>query len=73
MDRRTRLCCRRIFVAVVSFIVTLAALIAIPYLHEIETCLTAAMVITGAYGWFAAVVWANVMKPLLDRDKRLGR
>lgn len=62
-----------VIVFCISFCVMLAALIQIPRLHDYETCLSAAIIITGAYAWFAAVVWANVMKPLLDRDKRLGR
>lgn len=61
MTRQTRLFLRRFFVGFMSFVFTLAALIAVPYLHEIETCLPAAVVITTAYGWFALVIWANLV------------
>lgn len=67
MDRKTRLYCRRFFVGVVSFVAMLAALIAIPYLHEFETCLEAAIVITLAYAWFAGVIWANVVLPMIKK------
>ncbi len=58
------------FVAVVSFAVTLAALLQIPRLADYETCVSAAFIITGAYAWFGVVLWANLIHPLLMRDKR---
>ena len=64
MSKKTKLFCRRFFVGLMSFVAMLSALIAIPYLHEIETCVTAALVITGAYSWFIAVVWANIVLPM---------
>ena len=67
MDRKTRLYCRRFFVGVVSFVAMLAALIAIPYLHEFDTCLRAALVITVSYAWFAVVLWANVVLPMTKK------
>ncbi len=57
------------FVAIVSFCVTLAALLQIPRLQDVETCLTAALVITGAYAWFIGVIWANLVLPMMDHEK----
>lgn len=56
-----------VFVAVVSFIVTLAALLQIPRLADYETCVSAAFIITGAYAWFAGVLWANVVLPMIKK------
>jgi hypothetical protein len=56
-------------VAIVSFCVTLAALLQIPRLQDVETCLTAALVITGAYAWFIGVIWANLVLPMMDHEK----
>lgn len=57
------------FVGIVSFIVTLAALLQIPRLQDVETCLSAALIITGAYAWFIVVIWANLVLPMMDHDK----
>lgn len=69
MTKHTRLVCRRIFVASVSFFAMLSALISIPYLKDIETCLQAALTITGAYAWFAGVLYANIVLPMTQHDK----
>ena len=53
-----------VFVFIVSFIVTLLALISIPKLQDPATCLEAALMITGAYAWFGGVIWANLVLPL---------
>ena len=51
----------------ISFIVMLLALIQIPRLQDIETCVSAAFIITLAYGWFCGVIWANVVLPMMHK------
>lgn len=53
-----------IIVFLISFVVMLAALIQIPRLQNYETCLSAAIIITGAWAWFAGIIWANVVLPM---------
>lgn len=53
-------------VFVISFAVMLAALCQIPRLADINTCVQAAFIITGAYTWFAGILWANVVMPMLE-------
>ena len=53
-----------IVIFVISFCVTLLALIQIPRLHDYETCLSAAIIITGAWAWFAGIIWANIVMPM---------
>lgn len=53
-----------IIVFLISFVVMLAALIQIPRLQDIETCVSAAFIITGAYAWFAGILWANLILPM---------
>lgn len=55
---------RCVVVFIISFVVMLLALIQIPRLQDIETCVSAAFIITGAYAWFAGVLWANLILPL---------
>lgn len=58
----------RIFViGMISFFVMLAALCNIPRLQDVETCVSAALIITGAYAWFACVLWANVVYPMIKK------
>lgn len=52
-----------------SFVIMLAALISIPGLHEIETCVRSAIIITAAYAWFTCVLWANVILPLIEKGE----
>lgn len=56
-----------IVVFLISFVVMLAALIQIPRLQSIETCLSAAFIITGAWAWFMGVFWANVVLPMIEK------
>ena len=51
-------------IGLVSFAVMLAALCNVPALSQPETCIRAAFVITGAYAWFAGILWANVVMPM---------
>lgn len=53
-----------IIMFILSFIIMLVALIQIPRLQDIETCVSAAFIITGAYAWFAGILWANLILPL---------
>lgn len=53
-----------IIMFILSFIIMLIALIQIPRLQDIETCVSAAFIITGAYAWFAGILWANLILPL---------
>jgi len=55
---------RCVVVFIISFVVMLLALIQIPRLQDIETCVSAAFIITSAYAWFAGVLWANLILPL---------
>lgn len=52
---------------VLSFCITLLALMQIPRLQDYETCLSAAIIITGAYAWFAALIWMNVVVPMIKK------
>lgn len=54
-------------VFVISFAVMLAALCQIPRLADYETCISAAFIITGAYAWFAGILWANVVLPMTKK------
>ena len=56
-----------IIVFCISFCVMLAALIQIPRLQELDTCLSAAFIITGAWAWFMGVFWANVVLPMIEK------
>ena len=56
-----------IIVFLISFVVMLAALIQIPRLQELDTCLSAALIITGAWAWFMGVFWANVVLPMIEK------
>lgn len=56
-----------IIVFLISFVVMLAALIQIPRLQSIETCLSAAFIITGAWAWFMGVFWVNVVLPMIEK------
>ncbi len=56
-----------IVMAVLSFCITLLALMQIPRLQDYETCLSASIIITLAYAWFGGVIWANVVLPLSKR------
>lgn len=56
-----------VMVFAISFAVMLAALLNIPALSDPETCVRAALVITGAYAWFAGVLWANVVLPMMKK------
>lgn len=53
-----------IVVGVLSFCITLLALLQIPRLQDYETCLSAAIIITGAYAWFVGIIWANIVLPM---------
>lgn len=53
-----------IIMFILSFIIMLIALIQIPRLQDIETCVSAAFIITGAYAWFAGILWANLILPM---------
>jgi len=53
-----------IIMFILSFIIMLVALIQIPRLQDIETCVSAAFIITGAYAWFAGILWANLILPM---------
>lgn len=53
-----------VIVFLISFIVMLLALIQIPRLQDYETCLSAAVIITGAYAWFVGIIWANIVMPM---------
>ena len=53
-----------IIMFILSFIIMLLALIQIPRLQDIETCVSAAFIITGAYAWFAGILWANLILPM---------
>lgn len=55
-----------LLVGIISFAVMIAALIQIPRLSDINTCVSAAFIITGAYAWFAAIIWANIVMPMLN-------
>ena len=54
-------------IGLVSFAVMLAALLNIPALSQPETCVRAALVITSAYAWFAGILWANVVLPMMRK------
>lgn len=56
-----------IVVGVLSFCITLLALLQIPRLQDYETCLSAAIIITLAYAWFAALIWMNVVVPMIKK------
>ena len=58
---------RVIVIFCISFAVMLAALLNIPALSQPETCIRAAFVITGAYAWFAGILWANVVLPMMRK------
>lgn len=58
---------RCFIIGVISFVVMLAALCQIPRLQDINTCVSAAFIITGAYAWFAGVLWANLILPLMKK------
>ena len=58
---------RVIVIFCISFAVMLAALLNIPALSQPETCVRAALVITGAYAWFAGILWANVVLPMMRK------
>lgn len=53
-----------VIVFLISFVVMLLALIQIPRLHDYDTCLSAAIIITGAWAWFAGIIWANIVMPM---------
>lgn len=56
-----------IIMFILSFIIMLVALIQIPRLQDLETCVSAAFIITLAYGWFCGVIWANVVLPMMRK------
>lgn len=57
-------------VFIISFAAMLSALLSIPDLSDVNTCVRAAFTITLAYSWFGVVLWANLIHPLLMRDKK---
>ena len=56
-----------IVIGVLSFCITLLALLQIPRLQDYETCLSAAIIITLAYAWFAGIIWMNVVVPMIKK------
>lgn len=52
---------------ILSFCITILALLQIPRLQNYETCLSAAIIITLAYAWFAGIIWMNVVVPMIKK------
>ena len=52
---------------ILSFCITLLALLQIPRLQNYDTCLSAAIIITLAYAWFAGIIWMNVVVPMAKK------
>lgn len=73
MKREIKRFIEKVATVTISIMLLFFALVSVPYLAELETCVRAAFVITAAYAWYAALLWANLMHPLLKKDERRER
>jgi len=65
MSRRGRRTLEKAFTVLFSVVVVFISLMQVPGLKEPETCVHAALIITGGYSWFVLLFWANFIHPMI--------
>ena len=65
MSRRGRRTLEKACTVLFSVLVVFISLMQVPALKEPETCVNAALIITGAYSWYVLLFWANFIHPMI--------